>query len=731
MNEYELERMEPAAQRLLERDAKRGYELFKAKLLVGIENSGRTGTLFWRPAIEDHAQNFPSLEERLHFLVKWTRDALLALIDRDPASGLAEMNTLLGSEAVVLKRLALHALTVRPDLISSVDTPIVSEANLFDHELFHEMMLFLHQRFDLLPDHQQEAVHKAIVDGPPPKDGETEDDRRSRIDSWRRHLVGILPAEHRTAEEKAWHEQLGLAEEVSDRDFFLIYSTSGWVAESVEAPDLRLARRDGIDKLLEVLRENTRTWNGVRQLVQEDSEGMLDLAAKLEQQDFSHIWPYLDAYSELLKGGTPFNWAPLVHLCERVVTEHSDVQGSHIVEVSRFLRNGLESTPEKFGIPDDLLGKVLEVSMKSLDSRYTRLEVGLEDSRDTGMHQLNSAPGAAADALMLYVWRRAARLKQGDGIPPEANGWITAALDQGWGGMELRHAIGQFMNVLEWLQPGWIEANLPRLFPDGDTPLVINARKSLINGYLWSNPSLQLLRSLEPVFREVIPDSGRADLVYLDERIALDRLIDQVVIGWIWDLDGFGIDGLLGQLAAQGKEEARAHVVWFLGSDYAGAKEEWRSKLWPKMDEYWRWRVDSLQNLAAAEPSEELTRFCAWIKDLALPLEELESRLEFSIQHLSMSFGIHVLLESFVTRASAEPAPVSRLLELMVNTWAETPEMYWSSRDIESVIDALCDSAGDEEKGRLKNVADRLLATSGLDLRQRLQNCGGESAKPS
>jgi hypothetical protein len=197
-----------------------------------------------------------------------------------------------------------------------------------------------------------------------------------------------------------------------------------------------------------------------------------------------------------------------------------------------------------------------------------------------------------------------------------------------------------------------------------------------------------------------------------------------IVVGWLWDLEGYGIDGLLGQLATEGKEEARAHIAWFLGREYSGAGEDWRNKLWPKMDEYWQWRAESLQSLPAREASDELTRFCTWAKDLALPLEEIESRLEFSIQHLSMSFGIHVLLESFAARAASEPAPVSRLLESMVNTWAETPEMYWSSRDIEAVVDALCENAGPDEKQRLERVVDRLLATGGLDLRDKLVNFG-------
>lgn len=725
MDEYELERMEPAAKRLVERDPKRAYDFFKAKLLASLDDSLRKGTLFWRAAIEDHAQNFTHTEERLHFMVKWTRDTLLALVDQQADEGLDEVTSLLASDEPILKRLGLHVMMSQPDLIMQLEVPIVTEASLFDHELFHEMMLLLHKHFQLLPQDQKELVHQAILDGPPPRGEESEDDRRSRIASWRRHLVGILAPENLTDDEKAWREEFGLGPEPTDQQFFQTYMTSGWVAESEEAPDLRVARQEGFDKLLDVLRQNTRAWNGVRQLVQEGPDGMLDFAAKLEAQDFYYIWPYLDAYSELMKGGVAFRWAPLIELCERIVSERPGAEGSHIAEVSRFLRNGLGSKPEKLGIPDDLLDRAFQVIVQLLDGRYTRLEVGLEDSRDTSVHQLNSAPGEAADAFMFYVWRRGTESKEGDGIPAQASDRIGNALSEGWGGMELRHAIGQFLNVLEWLEPGWVEANLPALFPQGDTLDAFNARKAMVNGYLLCRPtSRSLMRSLTRMFAEVIPDTGREERLYLDERIAVNPFTDQIVIGWIWNLEGFGIDGLLGELVAEANDEVRARIVWFLGAEYANADEEWRRTLWDKMDEYWSWRVESLRSLAIDEPSEELTRFCAWVRDLAIPLDQIESRLQFSIQHFSMYFGVHVLLENLVTRAASETAAASRLLEFTVDTLADTPEMHWSSADLKKALDALCEYAGAQERKAIGTTADRLLAVGILDYREELKNCG-------
>lgn len=296
-------------------------------------------------------------------------------------------------------RLALHTARTLPEIIHQLERPIIFAERLFDHGLFHEVMLLLHQRFALLPDDQKAAVHEAIREGPPALERETAGDRESRVESWRRHLLGKLPAQHHTAEEAAWRDELGVTSNETDESLFLYYSTSGWVAEPVEEPDLGTKLSEGLGELLSYLREEPRRWRGLPQLVQDDPQAMLTLPPILEERDFPNLSYYLEAYGELVKSGVAFSWTPLIDLCERIVSARQGPVEYQFSALSRLLRNGLAVPSQKQGIPDDLRTRALRICAQVLSETATPLTEGIPRDRESTMHQLNSAAGEAADAL--------------------------------------------------------------------------------------------------------------------------------------------------------------------------------------------------------------------------------------------------------------------------------------------------------------------------------------------
>ena len=723
IEDHDLERVSPVLASLTRERPRDTYAVLKTQLLQGLHL--RNGSSFWRPAIEEHEQNQVDFGKALHFILNWTREALLSRISSEPEVGRLELDELLSSEEPLLRRLALHALVESPENIAKVQTPVFTDTFFWNPRHFHELMLLLNRRFGDLSENQKDLVHRFIKEGPPATEDESSDEYQRRVDDWRWHLLAALPTEHQTDEEQKWHQEFRETRGDPEEPFFHTYFRFGFGAMLPEEDDrdLRQARQRGMRALLDELRESGGIWYGLRELVQDDPDGMLELADILEAQDLDHLWPYFEAYSDVMKVGIAFRWAPLIGFAERLA-EQSGRGQTGLSTVSRLLRDGLSN--ETAGVPDDFLDRSFGVLFRILHNTYISLETGLSDDQRGGYHQLNSVSGEAADALMLCIYRKT-RKEQGETrqIPSIAQEWLSKGLRDGWGGVELRHAVGQFLRLLDWCEPGWARTNLQHILPAGDQPAALNARRSLLNGYLSDSRLVpSLMKSLVPLYREAVPDTGRDRPVMLDERMAVRPLALHIVVGWIWGIDGFGLDGLLGELLAGASDDVRGHIVWFLGGEYEKADAEWRGELWRKMDEFWEYRVEALSGLPVTERSEELTRFCSWAKALDVPLEKLESRLNLSVDHLSMGFGIEELLQRFAKRGEHEAAPTARLLDRIVQRWGSDPNVFWIGRELEAAVDAICRAAGPMEIEPIRSIVDTLLKTGRADYREKLKNLG-------
>jgi len=202
------------------------------------------------------------------------------------------------------------------------------------------------------------------------------------------------------------------------------------------------------------------------------------------------------------------------------------------------------------------------------------------------------------------------------------------------------------------------------------------------------------------------------DPTYLSERDLREQLATHIIIGWIHDVDGFGFDGLLGQLIEAAPDELRAHLVWFMGKEYdQAAASDWRDTLWAKMDAYWRQRSDALAAVGTEDQSDELTRFCTWPLAVGASAEYLEPRLHQAIDHLSIGYGIEQLLEYLSQKAEAEPKPCAAILEHLVRRWAADPEVYWIGRELEPTLKGILRSGSHPEHQAARRIIARLLET--------------------
>ncbi|MCJ7510395.1 MAG: SIR2 family protein [Dehalococcoidia bacterium] len=720
VEDHELERLKPAVAALMKVDAEAIYRLFRDRLIETLElEYGGLVSRLRRPVIEDHDANDRRFDQALHFLVDGFRDALLAFVDTKPREGARELVRLLSSDEDMLRRVALHTLTQRPDLISTATVRPITRERLFDVAGCHEFGRLLRTHFARLPAKLQDLVHEGVVRGP--ETGEATDDDRSRIlASWRWRLLSNIPKSSQTKQEKRWLRELRT--KWGEREEPIRTWTWTWSPALGGGRDLSEVRKKGPDAVLGELRNTQGQWDEVRGLVREDPEGMLALAPKVSRHDFPNAWPYLDSYREAMKERRTFAWLPLIEMIERLAADLADSARDTEWAVSDLLRDGLANS--EFGVPTDLLNRAFAVAVALLDRSARPLERGLPERKDLEFHQLNEPAGRAADSFMLYVWRKA--ILGGDEartIPEEVRGRIEHALSGGWGGMELRHAFGQYIRTLEWCDPGWLLKSIKSLWPEGAGEAEVAARVAFFNGYLWGSAPLakDVMRALVPQYRQVIPDVAVDDPIYLSERDLREQFAVHIVVGWILDVDGFSFDGLLGELLRVAPDEVRAHLVWFMGKEYDQATEpEWRDTLWTKMDEYWQGRSDALATLGAEDRSEELTRFCTWPSKVDASVEHFESRLHQAIDHVSVGFGIEQLLEYLSRKAEPEPRPCAALLDRIVRRWADDPEVYWIGRELEPTLAAILRSGGRPERQAVERIIGRLWMTGRGDFRHLL-----------
>jgi hypothetical protein len=737
--DYWLSRVAPVIERLITGSPQPTYKLLIDRLRAAASACGeRYGqySSVWRPAIEDHEQNNPSLDDALTFLINWTRDALVAWIATDLRSAAAEVAQLMESTNNLLQRLALHCATVQPELVTLLGRPVVTPELMLRDEAFHEVAVLVSKRFGDLDPESRSRVHQIVRSGPYV---DQDDETGLHRDRWRWRWLAIIPGEHQTAEERSWWKALSQKFGFPDEPFFMSWTTrpQAWEmvedeqAETVEPDPIRAALQSGgPEALLTALRTNGGGAVSLKQLVQDDPQGLLALAPLLRPEDGYLLSWFLDAYESLLrdKSAVTFDWSPLIALIQRLASVSSKEMSSVAIELGHLVSSGTASDHNP--IPVELLGSTIE-AMAAVISNFAKPLGALgEDDLLRRDHQLNNPAGASADAFMRCIWRKLILASNEElRLPYESLAWITAALDAGWGGREMRHALGEFWFVLRWTDPSWLGAHVDQLWPQGDDPSVVNARHAFLHGFLqasqWTSCALLALR---PMFADAIHDLSLDRSIHLDRAELKQALARYLVLGWLYEVEGYDFDGLIGQFVEAAPDADRARFVRQLGRTHRFKRDDSAVDLEDtreRRERYWKRRVDALRKtLPVFEPSEELSAFCSWPIHASESLRRLESRLAVSTDHLTGG-DAGALLKIIAIKAEAEPLPAIRLLLRMADRLITTESMqFWiHSRELEAAIASICRSARPRHRSEIRKIQDRFVMAGQSRIAEHLENC--------
>jgi hypothetical protein len=746
--EYEHPLIEKLAPMLIK---ERPFAMFEALVnqlrYVSATKSSPVGVS--RSAIENTDQDF--MERPVDALIECTRDALSELARVAHPDMHQILERLLSDDDPLLNRLALHVLSEFPDYLVGVSPGLLFPPGIYDATRYHEQMRLLHLQFQNLPEEIRVQIHSVLLDGLPV---EALNQHQPAIEQHERakwRLLSVLPDDVLTEKERL--ERARLFDERGgppSEPFFLSWGgrlerLDSWVNSDELRTVLGLSGYSGlIDALRDPRRhfeigrwfEEYETWQQLEPLILEDPTRMLSLSTLLEPTDFPGAGYYFGAYRTVALRGDAIDWRPLVQAIARLSSETLPANDPYVADLLKTLA-GLDPP-----IPNSLLHEAFSVAVSITGKSCTPLEHHAEIA-DFATHNLNSAAGNAAYTILAAAFRWARESASGTrgstdaatpDYGPESLALLDRAVNEGWGGAELRHAIGFWLTRIVWARPEWLPSRLDRLLPTTgeDLPESVGAWAAFWSGYLITD---RLTAPVMAVLREayLTVTSAVGDDTHFISRMGWggdDRraLANHLLVGWLRGYPGFERDSLLKTFMNKAPEHIRASVVDALARELRDAMRgndaEWRENVQRELLAFWRERTIELKStLGRVDTSQELGSFARWLEQIGLGPTELRDELEVLAGHMPTS-EFRLISAYLAHYGDKEPEPVSKLVRIVADRAIETPSAIWHMPDFAKILSALTDTGDWDAAAMVRGIVSDLLERRGLDLRYTMGGTG-------
>lgn len=726
------------------------HEILTSQLRQLAEEDEQGISFILRSAIEDTDQ---ALSQASDHLIRGVRNSLLDLADSDEPDLPQILTGHLTASQPIFRRLALFLLTERPKYISTVSSSLVVPVSIYERDTYHEQMRLVQERFFELPSIARRRIHQAIAGGLKVIDVEPDEQSAEQLSASRRawRLLNVLPDETLTKNERRRKDEL-IEQSGPLKHPLDMFWSSGMQAMRAPADAEQmtaLLEEGGHEKLIEVLRspreyfefdwlhDEELVWEVVAELVPQDPNYHLTLADLLEPRDFPNAWRYLDAYGELAKKGVSFGWAPLLTNIKRLITSEGSQEAYW--SVARILTAAVRGA---HSASSDDMGILVDIASHILERTFTALENVASIERDLAMHQLNAPAGASADTLVGVVFREALDMSTPEEMStsfPErvrmnqaARSILDRGVTEGWGGVELRFAIGQMLHRIIWADHDWLGGRLEGMLPLAPRSASDHgAWRAFWAGHLRTSSVFErIMVDLRERYAVLVADAAREEPAILGQHWQghdRDTLGSYLKVAWLRGYDGFGRDGLLGQFVSGVSDETRAFLVQALPYELNEAKkstdERWRTRIQTELEQFWRERTEALRSAVGEEEvSKESGAFALWLEEADQGVKEIEDRLTVMAGHMELDYQLEKLIDYLIRFAALEPEATSRVLRAIANRLVRSAEAVWHVQRLPEVLRAAWRSTSDDRSLRiLRSVVSDLLEYRRIDLRGEIE----------
>lgn len=684
-------------------------------------------SFIWRPAIENHEQNWD--HDRESKLVLALREGLEALMTRSPGVTEEVVRTLLDSRWPVVRRLGIHLLVVFGDRVPELVERALSDRDLLDDEHHrHELYRLAAARFATLPASAKQAFvdnvrSVATADAEAAAKRHDEGDRKVDVSVMRdvltRRWLGAVAddlTDADRAELAAMAERLGEPETHPD---FASYHMS-WMGSTspISSADLKERSPDDLVDFLASWKESDRFGPGpgvdglAQQLtdaVAEEPERFAPLAPRLINLQPAYMGALMNGLQKALEDKKSLPWQPVLAAGLQVLRRpaDSDDESQHHTwndvrsSVARLLQRGFEGGLST--IPFELAEEAWSLlALLANDPEPTPADEARfgPPNMDPVTYSLNTVRSSGFHAIFRFLaWHRR---HWGDerewSLPaqlPETAALLDAHLDPDREpSVAVRAAYGWWLPMTLRLDRAWVAERAPLIVGRVSSHL----ERAAWEGFLFrgdGQPAQQeVFRVAYASFAEQLASLGEKPKGRGGHWDVVERFIDHLILPWLHHpelRDSLPLRTLLtsGQawLVAEVVEEAGRLV----GRTEA---EQVTTTLANAFADLWTFVLEASSNLEAAASKTALAPF-AWWFDSALPgdwaLGQLLSLMERGILP-SPAFAVFRRLPDLVAE---HPAETLRVVEILVGGDDED----WSIRTQEDEIKAvLAASVGAEDE---------------------------------
>jgi len=695
-------------------------------------------SFIWRPAIEEHPQNFShGLKD---FMVAAIRDSAETLVRENKAETRRLVQHLEKRPWRIFHRIALHIMNIYWDAI-----PDIGAKRLLDEEQFkrrrpeHEYSRLLEEHFDKLAEEQKQKFFEWIEAGPDLNKFKesveqdtgkrpTDDDAQRFKKTWQQDHLALIRA-HLEKEWKQRYEEL-LAEygEPELPVDFPFYGGPLWGGPTSpkSAEELQGMSVADIVQLLKNWQPSGKdmepTPEGLGRVlasaIGQDPSKFAAEAAGFKGLDPTYIRSLIEGLRDGLKQGRSFKWPLVLDLCTWVIGESIEIPGRQFRDdlfadpnwgwARKAIADLLAAGFDKNAIPFDLRDKAWSILEPLTGDPEPTPDDEAKSTMSPADLSINRTRGEAMHAVFRYaLWVARSIEKLPDGSERRARGFeemteVREVLNKRLDTTEepslaIRSVYGQWLPRIVLLDRNWAQANVAKIFPKDKSQKVLH--DTAWAAYVTFNrPSAELFDILNEQYAAAVDrldePAQEAKPFYSSEESLSEHMM---AFYWRGKLDLADPKGMLAQFWARANEQLRGHVLVVLGRWLYDIKESISPDVLERLRTLWEARLAVAKAAQAAEGYKaEMIAFGWWFAsgkfDDAWALSQLDEVLKIA----SKAEPDHLVLERLAALAPAMPRQVVNCMEGIIRGDREGWGIYrW--RDEGRQILSIALRSGDKE----------------------------------
>ncbi len=708
-------------------------------------------SVVWRPAIEDHVQNFDN--DVGNQLISATRDAA-ARFAESGAEELTAVVHLLEAGSELHQRIALHTLAnarAGGDLVAEK----LGDRSLFDDYRFrHEYASLLRNRYGELTSDAQQQFMSWVLAGPDlerfrqrlsASDGSTQSaEEESRyVEVWQRDRLSFV-ASYLTGEAAALYQRLVESHGDPDHPDFPTWISSWFGPQSPVAVDVmgEWSTAEVINYLATWIPEDESGWYGgpsveglgreLQTTVSRRAPEFAAIAMEFATLDPTYVRFLLRGLEAALKTDVEIPWEQPIRLLASIVDRpfEPDIEVQLTDrdpgwrwtrrEVASLLRTGMSDRPNR--IPFDKREQVWRVIKRltadpnpspDYEARYGG------ENMDPLTLSINTNRGAAMHAVMEYsLWCRRELEAAGEsleaGLFPEVRDVLQEHLDPDHDpSATVRSVYGRWLLRLLLIDETWVTANIGSLFPT--SPDLVHLRDAVWDTYVdWCPPCDPVYEPLQGEYVNAVERLSSRHVGTTKSHGRSDAKLGEHLVVFFWR--GVVPRSLVDRWFELANDEQAGRVMEVIGRALQNEKGDVPEPVQERIRELWVSRLDAIEAQPEAH-QREAQAFVSTFLSKKLDQEWLIKGLEIVVPANGVTrFGGRVI-GALAELASDMPSRATSLTLAILRKSGNTWDYVSWSEEVRNVLVRTRDSRDEKTIENREDIIDIYVSRGELDFR--------------